>query len=352
MMMPPDFCRQFAEKGSCRYGAACKFAHISVPEKKKKRRGKRNFNWRAPASTHVPPLLPAASTQTNAPTSPYDSDSEFVSPAWGALSSPTTFAPYEHHVYCPNDYIGEQHPDFVYTPANPVQYTEDGKLALETPLDDFFASFPQFNYNPYASVTDEFSRLCLKCFAWDSFAKHSKEELKRREDIKDASKRFGRALVDQFLVIFGVERHSLRAWQTLYEALGVDPLPNTMKECYEIIDGVFVNMVDVLDAIRINRLGVDYKVPVFPTEKELSEYTKGLHRYFPLEAAEDSGLLKRLLRYIKKPREPGCHDAPHESLGLQGRDMLNRLAVGKVQRMNARNLEVAMARDALERLRV
>lgn len=250
--------------------------------------GKRN-NRRAPASTNIPPLVPAASTQTNAPTSPHDSDSNFVSPPWGALSSPTTFAPYEHHVYCPNDYIGEQHPDFVYTPANPVQYTEYGKLALETPLDDFFASFPQFKYNPYASVTDEFSRLCLECFAWDSFSKHSKEELKRREDIKDASKRFGRALVDQFLVIFGVEKHSLRAWQTLYEALGVDPLPNTMKECYEvcllrasyratdlttvyqIINGVFVNMVDVLDAIRINRLGVDYKVPVFPTEKELSK---------------------------------------------------------------------------------
>lgn len=154
---------------------------------------------------------------------------------WGASHSPTTYAPYEHHVYSPNDWIADNHPDFVYTPKNPVQYTvEEGRytrLALETPLDDFFATFPSFKYNAYSSISDEFNRLLLECLGWDVQKKYSKSEIKRREDVRDAKKRFNLAQFDHFKVIFGVESDGLRAWQTLYKVLGVDPLPNTAGDC-------------------------------------------------------------------------------------------------------------------------
>ena len=55
-----------------------------------------------------------------------------------------------------------------------------------------------------------------------------------------------------------------------------------------------MNMVDVLDAVRINRLAVDYRVSLFKTELALSKYTKEHQRLFPLWAAESSGLLKVL----------------------------------------------------------
>ncbi|VDC02973.1 unnamed protein product [Peniophora sp. CBMAI 1063] len=268
----------------------------------------------------------------------------------GVKSSPTTSVPYEHYIYEPNTYIAIDHPDFVYRPAKLVEHTEDGELALEAPLDDFFATYETFTYNAYASVTDEFNRLLLECLHWDVHAEHSDYEIRHRQDVRKATKKFNKALFEHFRLIFGVEYNSFRAWQVLFKVLGANPLPETEDACRMIIQDVYVNMIDVLDAVRINRLGVDYRVPLFKTERALSEYSLELHRIFPLWAAERSGLLKVLLRRILDPSEPTGEEEIHPSFEVQRRKLLNRLAAKRVRRHNARSLEVALAVEALARL--
>ena len=150
---------------------------------------------------------------------------------WGVPSSPTTYKPEPHFIYEPNTYIAEDHPDFVYRPTQPVAYTEDGRLALETPIDNFFATYESFTYNAYASVTDEFNRVLLEFHEWNVHEKHSAREIRRRQDVREATKMFNKALFEYFRLIFGVEYNSLRAWQTLFKALGADPLPDSEDTC-------------------------------------------------------------------------------------------------------------------------
>jgi len=66
-----------------------------------------------------------------------------------------------------------------------------------------------------------------------------------------------------------------------------------------------VNLSDMLDAERNGQ-----RVKVFDTEKELVDYTKKNHRYFPKEDAYAGGLLKYLLREIDNKYDGNRR--PHE----------------------------------------
>lgn len=89
-----------------------------------------------------------------------------------------------------------------------------------TPLDDFFAEFPEFDYNSRGSATHEFERMC-DYFHW----------CKNDPAQKAAHRRFKDALVLQFNETYGTDVNSLRSWQALAEAIGIDPIPETLKEC-------------------------------------------------------------------------------------------------------------------------
>ncbi|KAI0033373.1 hypothetical protein K488DRAFT_28761, partial [Vararia minispora EC-137] len=156
----------------------------------------------------------------------------------------------------------------------------------DTPLDDFFASYPDFSYNPRASATDEFYRMCDE-FGWDS----KRNTQKRRK----AHQLFKDALVHQFNQTYGTEVNSLRSWQALCEALGLDEIPDTLKDCQEVVEGVYVNIVDFVDA---REGGAHAQVKIFDTEVRLSEYTIKTGKYFPKENAYAGGLLRHLLRQI------------------------------------------------------
>ena len=66
---------------------------------------------------------------------------------------------------------------------------------------------------------------------------------------------------------------------------------------YQLISRTHVNIVDFIDC------GPEQHVKIFPSEKELSEYTQTTKRYFPRDNVHAGSLLKCLLRNILHPSE-------------------------------------------------
>ena len=69
-----------------------------------------------------------------------------------------------------------------------------------------------------------------------------------------------------------------------------------------------VNLVDLVQGFREN-------IPIFESEKELSEYTKETKKFFPKEDAVDGGVLRALRRHILNPRESRCRQGQLSQTG-------------------------------------
>lgn len=120
----------------------------------------------------------------------------------------------------------------------------------------------------------------------------------------------------QFASFYGSSVHDIRAWQVLCAALGINPIPKTIKECKDvrfqsikvdcshqnhlpkpqIIDTTHVNLVDFIDTRTTGK-----PVEIFETEKALRKYTIKKGKIYPKESAKESGVLKYLLRKILSP---------------------------------------------------
>ncbi|KAJ8595549.1 hypothetical protein M405DRAFT_929464 [Rhizopogon salebrosus TDB-379] len=164
--------------------------------------------------------------------------------------------------------------------------TKRSKTYTQTPLDEFFARYPGFEYNSSASASLEFYRLCNK-FNWD----------KEDEARQCAHNNFKNALVQQFNHIYGTNQDDLTSWRTLCQIVQISPIPDALQSCREAVKNTHVNIVDLLDTKTTEK-----PVKIFVSEMELSEYTKRMGKFFPRDNAYAGGLLKYLLRHIINPR--------------------------------------------------
>ena len=94
---------------------------------------------------------------------------------------------------------------------------------MSSPLQQFFDGYPTFSYDPQQPASSEFQRLA-KAQGW---GKKSQARAQAYAAFKDA-------LVAQFNANFGVDENSLTGWQALCEVLGVEPIPQTVKEARKV----------------------------------------------------------------------------------------------------------------------
>ncbi|KAG1882487.1 hypothetical protein F4604DRAFT_1678464 [Suillus subluteus] len=163
---------------------------------------------------------------------------------------------------------------------------ERSQTQTQTPLDNFFAKYPEFKYNSSVSASLEFYRMCDK-FGWD---KEDKEREQASRDFKDS-------LVQQFNDIYGTDVNDLTSWRTLCQIVHVSPIPDTLKSCREVetrlvpaVKATHVNIVDLVDTERTGE-----PVTVFVSEVDLSKYTKLMGKFFPRDNAYDGGLLRLMM---------------------------------------------------------
>ncbi|KAJ2925076.1 hypothetical protein H1R20_g12025, partial [Candolleomyces eurysporus] len=110
-----------------------------------------------------------------------------------------------------------------------------------------------------------------------------------------AYEKFRDALVIEFNKNYGTDANDLKSWKTLCDAVGINPIPDNLAEARRAMLGVHVNLVDL--TCRIGQS----EIPIFATEKELSEYTLDTNKIFPRENIHSGSLLKELLRHIFNP---------------------------------------------------
>ncbi|KAF7310270.1 hypothetical protein MIND_00400900 [Mycena indigotica] len=159
-----------------------------------------------------------------------------------------------------------------------------------THLSEFFGSFPEFKYDPAGPSTQQYDALRDLYRA-------------RREWNPDVAKRaaaaFKTAMTMTFTDLYGAE-NSLENWQRLCEEVRAEPLPGTIGECQQAMRDAHVNLVDLTDKAYTGR-----PVVRFPSEQALASYTFATKKFFPLERARESPLLRLLLRHILSPRVEG-----------------------------------------------
>ena len=179
------------------------------------------------------------------------------------------------------------------------QHLRSPRHNSNTPLDEFFLSYPLFDYDPSLPPAEELQRL-RRSYGWKA----------GDADNEEAWERYRKALVLEFNAWYGTDSNNLASWHSLCKAVRILPLPDSCKSCRKVcglgalntstlirlqaVRGRHVNMVDL---ISYRRGGLD-TVEVFPDVESLRQYTIQTKRYFPKDSLEAGALLKHLLREI------------------------------------------------------
>ncbi|KAF8988973.1 hypothetical protein BDQ17DRAFT_1393360 [Cyathus striatus] len=145
----------------------------------------------------------------------------------------------------------------------------------DTPLDTFFTKYEsegKYKYNKNTPINEEFGN----CQAYHQV----------RLEYRNAA--------------YGTDLNDLNAWKHLCQIIGINPVPEKLKECRKAVKKTNVNLMDLLETKRTGDL-----VTVFESQKALSVYTKRTGKYFPKEQAHAGGILKYLLRKINNPYMKG-----------------------------------------------
>ncbi|KAL4248524.1 hypothetical protein ABKN59_007824 [Abortiporus biennis] len=167
-------------------------------------------------------------------------------------------------------------------------------LYSSTPIDDFFAQYFWFSFNPTRPVYEEFYRMCRES-QWNK-----QEKLEIKACFKDV-------LVVQFNQFYGTDVSKLSSWQLLCRYIGLYPIPGNIDGCKALIQNTHVNIVDLVDAGRIYG-----EVTIFDTVEELREYSLKTGKIFPRENAKAGGVLRYLLRKIDVG--PGMGSRGHSNI--------------------------------------
>jgi len=214
--VPKGICFQFAESGTCRFGARCKYDHVE--------------------NTNVSNTTSQASPKGRSTRNRRKSEPQ-IQPA-------------------------------------------------PTHLDEFFAKYPTFSYNPSEPVMLEFYRMS-RFLRW---GRDNEEKDNARELLRDA-------MSMQFNDIYGTDVNDIDSWRKLCQVLGIFPIPGELEACRNVVLETHVNLVDLVDTPRTGEA-----VVLFDSEKALSDYTKNTPgKFFPKDSAYAGGLLRFLLRRILHP---------------------------------------------------
>ena len=88
-------------------------------------------------------------------------------------------------------------------------------------IHEYFARYPDFDYQQTEPFLREFQRL-TRLKQWRG---------PRLEEEREALRS---AMVLQFNAMYGKDAKDLRAWKALCDALGVDPIPDSITKCRKV----------------------------------------------------------------------------------------------------------------------
>ena len=153
------------------------------------------------------------------------------------------------------------------------------------PIETYFARFPSFTYIPgpdwrqlraFYDLADH--------FGWD-------DKRKRRERAQLKAAWVG-------IVETEFQGSTLQHYQGLCQDLRIRNVPDTVAECKEMLKGVFVNIVDLVQYRRDRDRGVMTRKPrKFGTLEELRRYSEEERKYYPRDNAK-SEMLRELLQVL------------------------------------------------------
>lgn len=166
-------------------------------------------------------------------------------------------------------------------------------------IDNFFATYSEFDYDSSAPYMEEFYRMC-DFFGWN----------RNDPDRKDAHEELRGAMVQEFNSLYGEDIDDLLLWQELCKAVRILPIPDDIGTCRKVrlfallpmaylmntkqkIKETHVNLVDLVERGRTGK-----RVRLFSSLEELRAYTISTGKFFPKEDAYAGGVLKFLLREI------------------------------------------------------
>ncbi|KAI0723364.1 hypothetical protein C8Q76DRAFT_392635 [Earliella scabrosa] len=153
--------------------------------------------------------------------------------------------------------------------------------ALVDHIAEFFASYPDFAYDPSAPFIDEFFNLC-EYRGWDV----------NSDERRAAQFHLQAAMISQFNNPEPGAARDLRTWQHLCAVLKIEPAPGSVRECRAIVTRVQVNICDLI------RAPTEGKPCLFATEWELAAYSRRTKKIFPGEEIQAGSVLRFLLRHI------------------------------------------------------
>jgi len=149
-------------------------------------------------------------------------------------------------------------------------------------MTSWFAKYPEFEPDPVAPLLVEFSRLAI----------HQNWE----EGSKKYRKEWGNCVGENFTTEFGQNASNLAGWQALCIEVGITDVPTSITGCRKALRGVFVNIVDLVDARRTGT-----PVKRHASMKALRAYIKKTGKIYPKKAAKKNGFLKAFLITVFGP---------------------------------------------------
>ncbi|CAK7244402.1 MAG: hypothetical protein STHCBS139747_005940 [Sporothrix thermara] len=161
---------------------------------------------------------------------------------------------------------------------------------IATPLDMFFALYPEFPYDFSLQPATSFRKL-RHFYGW---RKRSDEDVEAWED-------YQHALMDEVRLWFGTTEN-LSSWHQLCRAVGIQDPPETKTQCKKVLQATHVNIVDLVQWGR-NGQPEDDPVKVYKTVRELKKYTLKTGKIFRKvwmqnEKGETNIVLRHLLRRL------------------------------------------------------
>ncbi|KAF7337321.1 Zinc finger, C2H2-like [Mycena sanguinolenta] len=162
------------------------------------------------------------------------------------------------------------------------------KFKISCPLEEFFADYPDFDYDATLPVSAQYGALC-RLYGFR----------RGNPDAEVAYQGYQRALTRAFQTFYGTDVDDLATLQSLCRVLEVAPIPQTVWDCQTTLRQVHVNIVDLIDWAKSDSSVQPPKR--FDTQEELAKYTCKTRKFFRLEDAEDT-LLEFLLRRVLPER--------------------------------------------------
>ncbi|KAJ7111730.1 hypothetical protein C8R44DRAFT_798536 [Mycena epipterygia] len=166
-----------------------------------------------------------------------------------------------------------------------TEYKKPKPPATATHLEEFFSSYPKFEYDPSGPASQQFQQL-----------RNVYKKERTKIDPDELYQGYNRALGLAFSQYYGNDANDLGNWQKLCRTVEIFPVPDSVEECKFAIEDSHVNLIDLMD---IQTTGEP--VHRFRTERELATYTKKTGKIFPSSRAHKGDLLQALLRRIWHP---------------------------------------------------